>query len=153
MLGIAVARGDRRDSRVDTRMRPSQLRIDDASLLPVYEQLREQLGANIASGVYARGEKLPAVRELATRLRINPTTVHRAYAELERQGFVRTRRGLGTFVAGTPKPERKGQNKRLTQRAERFVVESLAVGYAAGDVLSAIQSALERRSGVVGYTT
>ena len=59
------------------------------------DQLKEQ----IMTGQMATGEKLPSVRELSKSITVNPNTVQKAYRELERQGYVYTTSGVGTFVA------------------------------------------------------
>lgn len=117
----------------------------------MYEQLREQFSAAVACGALLRGEKLPGVRSLATQLSINPNTVNRAYAELERGGIVVTRRGLGTFVAAKPKGERGAQRRKLAHRADRFVAESVALGCQSDDVVVAVRTALERQARLTGY--
>ncbi len=65
---------------------------------PVYAQLLEQMQGAIASGVFAPGEKLPGVRELAAQAGVNPNTMQRALAQLEATGLLRTQRTSGRFV-------------------------------------------------------
>ena len=65
----------------------------------IYEEIVEDYTRYIRTGVLAKGEKLPSCRALASELGINPNTVERAYAELERQGLVRTIPKKGAFVA------------------------------------------------------
>ena len=65
---------------------------------PIYTQLIEQLTLAILSGEYPTGGKLPAVRELAAEAGVNPNTMQRALAELERTGLVYTQRTAGRFV-------------------------------------------------------
>src|SRR3954447_24472524 len=67
---------------------------------PLYRQLAEQIGVRIRSGQLARGERLPATRELAGRLGLNRTTVSAAYAMLEEQGLISGQVGRGSFVTG-----------------------------------------------------
>ena len=73
--------------------------VRPASGLPIYRQLMEQIERQSAAGLLGPGDALPSVRELSRDLGINPATVVKAYAELERTGLVETRHGLGTFVA------------------------------------------------------
>lgn len=77
------------------------LRINTASDTPPYEQLRQQVIAQITSGELPPGTKLPAVRRLAGDLGIAPNTVARAYRELESAGYVDTAGRNGTMVANT----------------------------------------------------
>lgn len=65
---------------------------------PIYLQLVQKVIIQIVRGDLKVGEKLPSVRELGAQFKVNPNTVQRAYAELERLTVVETRRGLGTFV-------------------------------------------------------
>lgn len=74
------------------------LRIDPASGVPPYEQLRGQLVAQITNGELTPGTRLPSVRRLANDLRLAPNTVARTYRELEGSGFVRTAGRNGTIV-------------------------------------------------------
>ena len=81
------------------------IRIDQASRVPIYAQIVEQIKSQIASGQLTPGDQLPTIRRLATDLRINFNTVVRAYLELESEGLISTKRGRGTFVADSPEEE------------------------------------------------
>ncbi len=74
--------------------------LDYADRRPIYEQVVDKMKDLILLGVLATDEQLPSVRELAMDLSINPNTVQRAYAELERQGVIYCVKGRGNFVAG-----------------------------------------------------
>jgi GntR family transcriptional regulator len=119
----------------------TQLIIDDASPVPVYAQLCEQLLSAVARGSLRRGEQLPSVRDVAATLGINPNTVNRAYAELEREGVVEARRGRGTFV--TAAPSRGSTLARLTEIAKRFVARARALGYDGPQILGAVRKELK----------
>ncbi len=66
---------------------------------PIYEQIRDGLQKLILTGVFAPGDKLPSVRELAQELAINPNTIQRAYRELELGGYIDSVPGKGNFAA------------------------------------------------------
>lgn len=66
--------------------------------LPIYLQIMTYLKKEIIIGKLLPGDKIPSVRELASELQINPNTVQRTFQELEREGIVETRRGLGRYV-------------------------------------------------------
>ncbi len=66
---------------------------------PVYEQVQDGLRQLLVRGAILPGERLPSVRSLATNLSINPNTIQRAYEALEREGYVYTLLGKGTFAA------------------------------------------------------
>ena len=65
---------------------------------PIYEQVKDGIRKLAYSGVLGPDEKLPSVRELASKLAINPNTISRAYKELEQEGFIYTLTGRGTFI-------------------------------------------------------
>ena len=75
------------------------LQLDLKSRKSIYEQVMDQLKEQIMTGQMATGEKLPSVRELSKSITVNPNTVQKAFRELERQGYVYTTSGVGTFVA------------------------------------------------------
>ncbi len=72
--------------------------ISNSSSVPIYEQIEKQIKDMIVSGKLAEGEMLPSMRFLAKELRISLITTKRAYEELERDGFIETRVGIGCFV-------------------------------------------------------
>lgn len=73
--------------------------IDYDSGLPVWIQVKNRIAYLIGSGAFEAGDKLPTVRGLAVDLDIAYNTVNRAYMDLERDGYIVTRKGRGTFVA------------------------------------------------------
>ena len=75
------------------------IKIDTSSFIPIYEQIKVQLKLRIAAQIHKPHDPLPSIRELATELLINPNTVARAYREMEREGFIYTRKGKGCFVS------------------------------------------------------
>ncbi len=82
---------------------------------PIYEQIVTQVKNAILSGELAQGEALPSIRLLAKELRISVITTKRAYEELEREGFIVTMSGKGSFVAP--------QNLELVREEQRRAVE------------------------------
>ena len=73
--------------------------LDESSGVPIWMQLRNRLVYLIVSGTVAPGAKLPPVRELSSALNVNYNTVSRVYRDIEKDGYVTTHRGKGTFVA------------------------------------------------------
>lgn len=89
--------------------------LNNSSMIPIYEQLMEQIKNEIISGGLKEGEVLPSVRTLSGELKISALTVKKAYDRLEEDGFVVTVHGKGTFVAAT--------DKQLAIEARRRAVE------------------------------
>src|SRR5262252_9407575 len=74
----------------------------DASGVPIYVQLRDQILRHLGAGVLDRGDQMPTMREVAVALKIDLNTVRHAYDELERMGAITLVRGRGSFVAQPP---------------------------------------------------
>jgi GntR family transcriptional regulator len=72
--------------------------INPNSHVPIYQQIVDHIRRSVAAGVYRPGEPIPSLRQLALDLVVNPNTVQRAYEQLEREGLIQARRGLGMFV-------------------------------------------------------
>jgi GntR family transcriptional regulator len=89
--------------------------ISNSSPDPIYEQINRQIKAQIISGDLAEGEALPSIRKLALELQISVITTKRAYDELEREGFINSVGGKGTFVAV--------QNQELLKEKKMKIVE------------------------------
>lgn len=75
------------------------LTINKLSGQPVYEQIIDQMENRISAGVLAPGDPIPSVRTLSLELSVNPNTIQKAYAELERLGITASVPGVGRFVA------------------------------------------------------
>ena len=73
--------------------------IDSRDKRAIYEQVVDRLSDLMLIGALEPGDKLPSVRSLAVELSINPNTIQKAYIELERQGYVYSVKGVGSFVA------------------------------------------------------
>ncbi len=117
-------------------------RIDSQSGLPIYRQIAAQIEQAVLAGVLVPGDKLPAVRELAVDLAVNPNTVVKAYDELARAGVIEQPRGRGTFVRGAPVLPEAERRERLQAAVAGFVAEARRLGFAAPAILAALQAAL-----------
>ena len=104
-------------------------RVDSRAAIPPYQQIAQQVRVALRMGALKVGDKLPAVREVVAETAINPNTVLKAYRDLEQEGLVRARPGLGTFVVGTlPRtliPALPGQRSRRHRgRSPRRIVRA-----------------------------
>ena len=103
-----------------------QIKINNASPRPIYQQIIDQIKRDIAMGRLKAGEKLPTVRQLAVQLVLNPNTISKAYRQLEQDGIIVTRPGAGAFVAElSSNLSRSVRKKLLCQQLERLVVEAV----------------------------
>src|SRR5690348_3583097 len=112
-----------------------EIRADDPR--PVYRQIVDEVQRAIAVGVLKTGEALPAARQLAAELKLNPNTVQHAYRTLARDGVVEVRKGLGTFVAASPKESRPRPAVIARQIAERALRDAFRQGLLASDLMKA----------------
>jgi GntR family transcriptional regulator len=95
--------------------------------IPIYVQLREQILALIGRGALKPGTQVPTMRQVAVALKIDLNTVQRAYAELEREGFLTKQRGVGTFVTDTAPPPRNTK-KQVQDFAARIAAQAKGQG-------------------------
>lgn len=95
---------------------------------PIYEQIYTQIKNQIVSGVLQPGEALPSIRNLAKDLRISVITTKRAYEELERDGFIETVTGKGSFVAAQNAELLREEALRRTEQALRGAVDTARQG-------------------------
>ena len=120
------------------------LHLDPHSGLPVYRQMIDQIKYYVASGGLKTGDQLPSVRELAQRLSINPTTVVKAYAELEHEEVIEIRHGRGAFVAQSNSFASEFQKDRVVRRlARQLAVEARQIGAAHEMVLKVVNEEWE----------
>lgn len=110
------------------------LHLDYRDSRPIYEQVQDGLRKLMVSGVLQEGERLPSVRALAGQLAINPNTIQRAYEALEREGYVYSIGGKGSFVA----PRRDvdtGRREELWKQLDSCVKELLFLGVSREELL------------------
>lgn len=115
--------------------------VDTRSPTPIYAQLDRSIRAAIATGTLAPGAQLPTVRQLAVDLTVNANTVARVYAQLEKDGVLETRRGVGTFVRDAPTPEAKRRHRERELRAviDRFVGDAALLGFTLPELINQLK--------------
>ncbi len=96
---------------------------------PIYIQVSEQIVSGILTGEYARGQRLPSVRELAVEAAVNPNTVQRAMSELESVGLICTQRNTGKFVTEEERVIEVAREKRGEALVRDFFTGMAALGY------------------------
>ncbi len=97
--------------------------LDYKDSRPIYEQVIEKLQELMLRGVLEEDEQMPSVRSLAMELSINPNTIQRAYGELERQGYLYTVKGRGSFV-GSVRKLREAKRAELADRMVTMAMEA-----------------------------
>jgi GntR family transcriptional regulator len=118
-------------------------RLDAGSGVPIYRQLMAQVRQELLLGRLRPGEQLPTVKEVVDALAVNPNTVAKAYRELEHEGLVRSRQGLGTFVAATPPTTLVAARPALLASLTRWVGRARAEGLDAEQMRALLTVALD----------
>src|SRR6185436_11978952 len=116
-----------------------EFQVDPSTRLPIYRQLMDQVRLAVARGRLKPGTRLPSVRVLSRELVVNPNTIARAYTELERDGVLNTRQGLGVFIA-EPQAELSAaaRRERLAVALDAFLTEAVHLGFTSDDVQAAL---------------
>ena len=89
--------------------------VNGQSITPIYQQIIDQILAQIASGILIHDDPLPGIRTMAKDLGINPNTVVKAYTELEREGFVYSLTGKGYYVSTAEKDHSELKAQKLSE--------------------------------------
>src|SRR5205823_11673732 len=126
-------------------MNTDLVRIDTSDPAPIYAQIDRAIRAAVATGRLSKGTQLPTVRQLAVALRVNANTVAKVYSELERNGVVETRRGVGTFVAEvTPShPHQRVSQQALRDFAARVLEDAAARGFSREEFVAQLETLLK----------
>ena len=105
-----------------------EFHLDARSGVAPYMQIIQQVRHALRLGVLNEGDRLPTVKEVVAQVAINPNTVSKAYRELEYEGLVAARPGLGTFVTKTLGGPSAAAREPLRQGLERWLVEAREAG-------------------------
>ena len=120
--------------------------LNHSSMIPIYEQLMEQIKSQILGSLLKEGEALPSVRALAGDLRISALTVKKAYDRLEEEGIVTTVHGKGTFVTASDKQlAAEARRKAVEDEFDRAIDRARAVGMSREEILDTVQLLLEEK--------
>lgn len=110
-----------------------------------YMQLVQQVKRALRLGLLQPGDQLPTVREVVTMIAINPNTVFKAYRELERDGLVESRPGLGTFVRPQLRVPDRESLERLRVSLQQWLEQAAGVGLDDESVVDLLMDTLQKR--------
>lgn len=110
---------------------------------PIYLQLIEQIQQRIVCGIYPVGSKLPSVRELACEAAVNPNTMQKALAELEKDGIVYSQRTSGRFITEDRAMIKKVQDGIAKEEINKFVEKMINLGYERKELLEMIENSIK----------
>lgn len=120
------------------------IQLDLRSRLPIYEQLVEKIKELIVKGILQSDEQLPSVRTLANELTINPNTIQKAYRELEREGYIYSVKGRGSFVSCNLDVIDNEKKKTLKEEIKRNITEAIFLGIKKAEVVEIVEDAYKK---------
>ena len=120
--------------------------LNHSSMVPIYEQLMEQIKSDIIQSELKEGEALPSVRTLAGELRISALTVKKAYDKLEEEGFVTTVHGKGTYVSASDKQlALEAMQKAIEDDFDKVIDRALSMGMKKEEISEVVKLILDEK--------
>ena len=110
---------------------------------PIFLQIVERIQTDIVSGRYPPGDKLPYVRALAAEASVNPNTMQKAFAELERTGLVYSRRTSGRFITEDCHMIEQLKTSLATEKMEEFLAQMRQLGFQNDEILSLMNQTMK----------
>lgn len=111
--------------------------------LPIYIQIMDYIKRQIAVGELKEGEKLPSVRQMSMKLKVNPNTIQRSYQELEREDLLYTQRGMGTFVKEDSTLISKVKSDMAANLIKDFIEDMKSLGFTSQDITKLVNCKIE----------
>ncbi|AXK31850.1 GntR family transcriptional regulator [Streptomyces armeniacus] len=122
-----------------------EYRIDRRGGTAAYQQIVQQTKQALRLGILVPGDRLPTAKEVAETCAVNPNTTLKAYRELEREGLVEPRPGLGTFVRRSLARPQAGAGSPLREELREWMARAREAGLEREDVAALVASVLEER--------
>ena len=120
--------------------------LNHSSMVPIYEQLMEQIKSDIIQSELKEGEALPSVRTLAGELRISALTVKKAYDKLEEEGFVITVHGKGTYVSASDKQlALEARQKAIEDDFDKVIDRAISMGMSKEEISEVVKLILDEK--------
>ncbi|MFE0691301.1 GntR family transcriptional regulator [Streptomyces xiamenensis] len=124
-------------------------RIERRRGVAAYQQIVEQTKRALRTGALRVGDRLPTAREVAETSAVNPNTTLKAYRELEREGIVELRQGVGTFIVQAPERPAAGADAALMAELSALLDRASRAGLGPSDVRELVELALAEREGTM----
>lgn len=125
------------------------ININPRSGIPLYEQIVDEVKYLLIKGVLREGDQLPTVRQLSSKLAINPNTIQKAYQELESLGFIYSMRGRGNFVGSVNDIKSNYDLKELREKFERQLEELIFLGLTKDEFIQLFDNIASKKGGPV----
>jgi GntR family transcriptional regulator len=118
--------------------------LDVRSRKAIYEQLMDKIKEMIVYGVLQPDEQLPSVRTLSAQLTVNPNTIQKAYRELEREGYIYSLQGKGSFVSSSVEHPNAAMRDEIRAALVKLIAEATYSGLTKTDMTLLFQEAMAR---------
>ena len=125
----------------------SRITVDLRSRTPIFEQIINSVRKLVILGLMEPDEPMPSVRALAAELAINPNTIQKAYAELERQGVIYSLAGRGNFVSYDTSSLKDEHHTMLLSAIAESVAQAASYGIGESEIIAAVKTAYENNKG------
>jgi GntR family transcriptional regulator len=123
-------------------------RLNSSSGVPPYLQLAQQVRQALLAGVLGPGDQLPTVKEVVGQVAVNPNTVFKSYRELEREGLVEGRPGMGPFVLRRPSGPPPATQARLARSLASWIDSARVAGLDDSAIEALVRTTLDRGEAV-----
>lgn len=113
---------------------------------PIYFQLVQRICRQVVRGHLTAGEKLPSVRDMALESGVNPNTIQRVYAELERMGVIEAKRGQGSFVTEDTNRLNALRDELMVEHITAFLGDMSEMGFTPQEIIAGLQEHLKKNT-------
>lgn len=117
------------------------------SAMPVYEQVKQAIKLMIISGYLVEGDQLIPIRELASKLRINPNTIVKVYYQLDVEGFIYSQPGTGYFVRYEKKEGNQERQLLFARITDEYIVKALKLGFSLEEMVKELKARVRKTKG------
>jgi len=124
---------------MENLMNKLDIKIEPKSARPVYEQIKQGIQVAILSGYLKKGDRLLPIRTLAKNLKVNPNTIVKVYYQLDVEGFIYSKAGLGYFVNCECKDKRAKETEVFRKITEEYISRSSKLGFSVEDMFEEIK--------------
>ncbi|MFE1871082.1 MULTISPECIES: GntR family transcriptional regulator [unclassified Streptomyces] len=129
-----------------------EFHLDARSGVAPYMQLVHQVRQALRLGLLSEGDRLPTVKDVAAGVAINPNTVLKAYRELEYEGLVSKKPGVGTFISGTLSDDSLSEHEPLRRELQQWLDKARAAGLGEESIEALFLSTFRARTGTDPHT-
>lgn len=121
-----------------------EIKVSTKDAMPIYEQIKQEIKLMIVSEQLQPGEQLPPIRELATRIKVNPNTIVKVYYQLDIEGYIYSQPGSGYFVRSDREEDPAEKQELFEQVTRDYLSKALKLGFSAETIAEKIKKNLNK---------